>query len=70
MSPVTKEIMDMVDMLPEQEQLLACELIKRMVLAWDSDFTKLTPAERKRLDDSFSEYERGETVSHEAIDWN
>ena len=37
MSPVAREIIDMVDMLPEQEQALACELIKRMVLAWDSD---------------------------------
>lgn len=32
MSPVAKQIIDMVDMLPEQEQELAFELIKRMVL--------------------------------------
>ena len=31
-------------MLPEQEQKLVNALIKRMVLAWDSDFTKLTKA--------------------------
>ena len=70
MSPVAREIIDMVDMLPEQEQALACELIKRMVLAWDSDFTKLTPAERKRLDESIKDYDNGETVSHDSVDWN
>lgn len=70
MSPVAREIIDMVDMLPEQEQALACELIKRMVLAWDSDFTKLTPAERKRLDESIKDYDNGETVGHDSIDWN
>jgi len=36
-------------MLPEQEQKLIFEFIKRMVLAWDSDFIKLTPFERDRL---------------------
>ena len=60
----------MVDMLPEQEQILACELIKRMVLAWDSDFTKLTPMERRCLDESIKDYDNGNTVSHQDIDWN
>lgn len=35
MPQIANEIANMVDMLPEQEQLLAFELIKRMVLAWD-----------------------------------
>lgn len=70
MSPVAREIIDMVDMLPEQEQALVCELIKRMVLAWDSDFTKLTPAERKKLDESIKDYDNGKTTSHDSIDWN
>lgn len=29
--------------MPFQEQDLAKELVKRLVLAWDPDFTKLTP---------------------------
>lgn len=70
MSPISKEIIDMVDMLPEQEQFLACELIKRMVLAWDSDFTKLTPAERQRLDQGIEDYDNGNTVTHNEIDWS
>ena len=35
----------MIDMLPEKEQNLAYELIKRMVLAWDSDYTKVIQQE-------------------------
>ena len=45
-------------------------LIKRMVLAWDSDFTKLTPAERQRLELAEQEIEAGETISHDEIDWD
>lgn len=70
MSSVAKQIVDMIDMLPEQEQELAFELIKRMVLAWDSDFTKLTPMERERLTKAKKEIENGETVNHSEIDWN
>lgn len=70
MSPVSKQIVDMIDMLPEQEQKLAFEFIKRMVLAWDSDFTKLTPFEREQLTKADNEILKGETVDHNDIDWN
>lgn len=48
MDYVTK-IAEMVSMLPPSEQNLAYELVKRMVIAWDPDFTKLTPAEADEL---------------------
>lgn len=70
MSVVSKQIIDMLDMLPESEQQLAFELIKRMVLAWDSDFTKLTSAERERLTKAEEEINNNETVNHLDIDWN
>jgi hypothetical protein len=70
MSPVTKQIIEMIDMLPEQEQQLAFEFIKRMVLAWDSDFTKLTPFERERLMKADKEVVNGEIMDHSEIDWN
>ncbi len=57
-------------MLPSTEQNLAYEMIKRLVLAWDSDFTKLTPVERKRIEQSEADYDNGEFVSMESIDWN
>ena len=70
MSPVTRQIVEMIDMLPEQEQQLAFELIKRMVLAWDSDFTKLTPLERDALTKADKEISNGEIVDHSEIDWS
>lgn len=70
MSALSKQIIDMIDMLPESEQKLAVEFIKRMVLAWDSDFTKLTPAERERLKQAEKEIADQETISHLDIDWN
>ncbi|MDD2235057.1 MAG: hypothetical protein PHZ11_08420 [Desulfitobacteriaceae bacterium] len=69
MSAVSKQIIDMIDMLPESEQKLAFEMIKRIVLAWDSDFTKLTPVERERLTQAEKEIANGKMVSHLDIDW-
>ncbi len=37
---------------------------------WDSDFTKLTPSERERLNTSEKEIANGEIVDHTDIDWN
>lgn len=58
---------EMFDMLPEQDQNLAYELIKKLVLAWDPDFTKLTPKERKELEEAENDTE---TISHENINWD
>ncbi len=66
MSPRTQQIVKMYEMLPEQEQELAYETIKRFVLAWDPDFTKVTSEERKRIDDA----EKSGYISDEDIDWD
>lgn len=39
------------------------------VLAWDTDFTKLTEAEREAVDAAAAEIERGEYVTDAAIAW-
>lgn len=70
MTAIAEETVEMLEMLPEQEQILAKELIKRLVLAWDSDFTKLTPDERRRLELAEQEIEAGEVISHEDINWD
>ena len=70
MSTVTKEIANMVDMLPENEKNLAYELVKRIVLAWDNDYTRLTPSERKRLEESEMDFINNETISHNDINWD
>jgi hypothetical protein len=70
MSAMAKQITDMVDMLPEQEQSLAFEVIKRLVLAWDPSFSKVTPAEAAELEAADAEFACGEYVRHEDINWN
>ncbi|MCL1807148.1 MAG: hypothetical protein FWG31_05545 [Oscillospiraceae bacterium] len=70
MSVIAQRAANMLDMLPEQDQTLAFELIKKMVLAWDPDYTKLTPEERQELEFAEREIENGDVISHEDIDWN
>ena len=70
MAPIAQQIADMVDMLPETDQALAFELVKKLVLAWDPDFTKLTPAEKAELDKAAAEMETGNYVSDNAINWD
>lgn len=66
MSTQIQKITEMLDMLPEQEQNLAVELLKRIVLAWDSDYTRLTPKEAEEL----AEAEKSGYIDEEDIDWN
>ena len=66
MSTLQKEIDSMLELLPDSEQKLAYEFIKRLVLAWDSDYTKVTPKEREQLEE---DEERGFVPENE-IDWD
>ena len=68
MSELAMKTAKMLDMLPENEQELAYEMLKR-VLAWDPDFTKLTPSEAEAVQQAELEISRGETVPDDAIDW-
>lgn len=67
MSTATKEVVELMEILPERDQNLALELVRKLVLAWDPDFTKLTPAEKKELDEVMSD---PETIPHDAINWD
>lgn len=66
MAPKAQEIARMVDMLPDEEQTLAFNLVKRLVLAWDPDFTKVTPEEATRI----SAAESSGFLSEDDIDWD
>lgn len=39
-------------------------------LAWDSDYTKVTSAERKALEDAEKDIAENGTISHDAINWD
>ncbi len=70
MENIARNVADMVNMLPEDYQQLAFKLIQKLVLAWDPDFTKLTPSERKAMEIAEEEINRGETVKHDEINWD
>jgi len=68
MSSIAREIVDIVDMLPEEEQYFAYEFVKRLMLAWDPDYTKATPSEAADMKEALAEYDCGETVRLEDIE--
>ena len=47
---LTKEAITIINLLPDDDLILANQMLKKLVLAWDPDFTKLTPAEREKLE--------------------
>lgn len=70
MSAATKEAINLMEILPESEQNFALEFIKKLVLAWDPDYTKVTPAERKALEEAEKDIAENGTISHDAINWD
>lgn len=67
MNVAIKEAIDLMEILPESEQNFALEFIKKLVLAWDPDYTKMTPAERINLKEALSDQER---ILHDEINWD
>ena len=66
MTAIAADIAKMVDMLPEDDQKFAQEFIKKLVLAWDPDFTKITPQEEELIKDA----EESGFVLESDIDWD
>lgn len=69
MTQAIQESVKMLEMLPESEQEFASQFIKRLVLAWDPDFIKLTPEERKQLEAAEQRVDSGEYVKDSDINW-
>jgi len=59
MAPIAQQIAQMVDMLPETDQTLALELVKKLVLAWDPDYTRATPSEDAAMEQAVRESGKG-----------
>ena len=65
MSPIKKQLIDVIDYLPEKEQTLLLEIAKRFVsddVATQDDILAIQAARK--------EYENGETTDHNAINWD
>ena len=66
MSNIAMDTARLIDMLPESDQAFAYAFVKKLILAWDPDYTKLTEEEAKCL----AEAEREATVPESEIDWD
>ena len=64
MSPIKKQLVDVIDCLPEQEQILLFEIAKRFI---SDDVANADDVEAVRA--ARQEYANGETVNHDAINW-
>ena len=62
MSNITIEAARLMESLPESEQNFVLEFIKKLVLAWDPDYTKLT--------DALKEAEQSGFIDETDIDWS
>lgn len=65
MSDFAIKTAELLNMLPESDQSFAYEFVKKLVLAWDPDFTKVTEMEAKRI----SEAEKSGFINSDDIDW-
>ncbi len=65
MSNIALEAARLMDALPESDKRFAYEFIKKLILAWDPDFTKVTPEEAEMLKHA----ENSGFVDEKEIDW-
>jgi len=65
-----REITTMLEMLPQAEQDFVCEVVRKLIIAWDSDFTKLTPYEATELKIAHEQVVNGDIFTDDEIDWD
>ena len=65
MSPIREQLVGVIDCLPETEQSLLLEIARRF-LPEDT----ASPDDLEAIREARAEYARGQTVPHEAINWN
>lgn len=65
MSKLSMDIARMVAILPADDQQFAYEFVKKLVLAWDPDFTKVTLDEFERIKAA----EESGFINENEIDW-
>ena len=72
---IAQQINFIVKQLPETEQRLVFELVKRIctddiAIIEEVDYDELTDEDIADIEEARAEYERGETIKHEDIDWS
>jgi len=65
-STIATDAARMIDILPVDEQQFAYEFIKKLVRAWDPNFTKVTTEEAMRIKNA----EESGFIPDDEIDWD
>ena len=65
MSPIREQLVGVIDCLPETEQSLLLEIARRFL---SDDIA--APDDLEASQEARAEYARGQTIPHEAINWN
>lgn len=63
----TIQTAELLDSLPDEDILMVNALVKKLVIAWNPDFTKVTARERELLEKSNSEINNGDFISEESF---
>jgi hypothetical protein len=66
MSNFAMDTAKLINILPVDDQRFAYEFVKKLVLAWDPDFSKVTPEEAERIKSA----ENSGFVLESEIDWD
>lgn len=64
---IKTETIQMINMLPDEELGLIHAIVKKVIKAWDPDFTKLTAVEKKQLEQSEKSFSDGNYFSSEDV---
>lgn len=70
MSSKVLEVTNLIENLPAEDQELALQMIKKIMLAWDPNYTKVTLREKEIMDKAEQEYETGEIIEDSDEIWN
>ncbi len=65
MSPIKNQLLEIIDYMPMREQILLLEIAQRFV---PDDIA--TPDDLAAIKAARAEYQNGETISHEDINWD
>ena len=65
MSTIAMDTAKLIDMLPQTDQEFAYAFVKKLILAWDPDFTRVTPEESKAI----AAAEESGFIPEDEIDW-
>ena len=70
MSNNTKQLINLYEILPETDQRMLLELTKKLLLAYDPDYTKLLPSEKEDVEGAILDFKNGVNIDDgSSIDW-